>query len=498
MLDSIVSEIEWHKHASKMPPKSKDSPSTSLISPPCTHPDLLVDPHPSQPQFHRATPSRRAAATTDDNIQKAAVTDTKLNNFASDREFASTFPGPLVLEGDALAIDPKETGQTFRGWERGKHRNSVPKAEEGGRRTIYVVGPPDIDGEEMARFMKGWDECETEGGEKGKKSKDIKKVEKWELSNWIPDIISYLQAFYHGLPVRQMDPSLLHFTPWEDTSLAPSKSKTTSSKKSPLYIGLRTSTFKTGVRYRLTPSSAFSHQLHLSDLLDLAIDILPEDAYALLMLVNHDLYEDDDDEFICGRAYGGSRVAVVSTARYNPDLDKVQVVERIHAWPGSHCVSYANEVCNVKEAAKKRKRVEDSEFAMEGTPLVQAVNAQNTLPPLSPNPSENALKELYLSRICRTASHELGHCFGIGHCVYYACCMQGSASIIEDARQPPYLCPVDLKKVVTATGADVRERYEALLGFCEKFEGAHMFVAFAGWIRGRLELMEKLEGGGEE
>ncbi|KAF7874954.1 hypothetical protein EAF04_002128 [Stromatinia cepivora] len=475
-----------------MPPKPTPSP--------CTHPHLLTTPHPSTP-FSRVPPSRRAAATTPTGIHKIGITDTILHNFMSDIEFASTFPGPLVLDGDDLAIEPKQTGQTFRGWEKGKHRNLVGGEGTGARRIVYVMGPPGIDGEGVEGFMRGWDECEVEveGGGKGKRGKIIKKGEKWETSNWTSDIISYLQAFYHGLPVKQMDPSLLHFTPWEETSSNLSKSRSSSRKKPPSYISLRTSTSKTGIRFRSTPSAPFSHQLNLSDLLDLAIDILPPDAYALLILVNHDLYEDDDDEFICGRAYGGSRVAVVSTARYNPVLDEVQGIERIHGWPGSHCAEYMNDICGVKKSkGGKRKRINDENFAVKESPLVHAITQQNTLPPLSFHLPKNTLQELYLSRLCRIASHELGHCFGIAHCVYYACCMQGSASIIEDARQPPYLCPVDLKKVVMATGTDVRGRYEALLRFCGEHEGAHMFLAFGAWIRARLGQMERLDGGGRE
>ncbi|KAF5879526.1 uncharacterized protein Bfra_006734 [Botrytis fragariae] len=494
-----------------MPPKRKPSSSTPPISPPCTHTHLLTTSHPSA-QFPRVSASRRAAATTDTGIHKSGITDTYLHDFASDIEFASTFPAPLVLKGDALEIDPKEPGQTFRGWERGKHRNAVPRVEEGGRRIIYVVGPPGVDGEEMEKFMKGWEECEVGRGGNSAGDKGVEKGKR-EMDSWMLDVISYLQAFYHGLPIKRMDSSLLQFTPWEEisqpsTSKSTSKSKhkpksrATSQKNPPNYIGLRTSTFKTGIRYRPTPSSPFTHQLNLSDLLDLAIDILPPDAYALLMLVNHDLYEDDDDEFVCGRAYGGSRVAVVSTARYRPDLDAVQEIERIHAWPGSHCIEYMNEVYGIKKGKRKRgedkNEDKDGEYATAKSPLVRAVTQQNTLPPLSlsPTASENALKGLFLSRICRTASHELGHCFGIAHCPYYACCMQGSASIQEDARQPPYLCPVDLKKVITATGADVRERYEALLRFCERHGSAHMFVAFEEWIRGRLEQIERVERSG--
>ncbi|KAF7941310.1 hypothetical protein EAE99_000947 [Botrytis elliptica] len=495
-----------------MPPKRKPSASNPPIRPLCTHPHLLTTSHPSA-QFPRVSASRRAAATTATGIHKNGITDTYLHDFASDIEFASTFPAPLVLKGDALELDAKEVGQTFRGWERGKHRNAVPRVEEGGRRIIYVLGPPGMDGEEIEKFMKGWEECEVERSGNRAGGKGVEN-EKFEIRSCMLDVISYLQAFYHGLPVKQMDSSLLSFTPWEETS-PPStskskpkpkpkpKSRTTSKKIASNYIGLRTSTFKTGIRYRSTPSSPFTHQLNLSDLLDFAIDILPPDAYALLMLVDHDLYEDDDDEFVCGRAYGGSRVAVVSTARYRPDLDAVQGIERIHAWPGSHCIEYMNETYGIKKGKRKRENYdededENKEYATAKSPLVRAVTQQNILPPLSLSPPvyEDALKGLFLSRICRTASHELGHCFGIAHCPYYACCMQGSASIQEDARQPPYLCPVDLKKVVAATGADVGERYEALLGFCERHGSAHLFVAFGEWIRGRLEQIERVERSG--
>jgi len=70
--------------------------------------------------------------------------------------------------------------------------------------------------------------------------------------------------------------------------------------------------------------------------------------------------------------------------------------------------------------------------------------------------------------------------------------MQGSASIKEDARQPPYLCPVDLAKVLRATGTDGCERYRVLLEFCKAWEGkegGHMFASFAGWLRGRIKGM---------
>ena len=55
------------------------------------------------------------------------------------------------------------------------------------------------------------------------------------------------------------------------------------------------------------PDGLFEGQLDLNDLLDGLIEMLPEDAYAIVMLVRQDMYESEEDDFCCGRAYGGSR-----------------------------------------------------------------------------------------------------------------------------------------------------------------------------------------------
>ena len=140
------------------------------------------------------------------------------------------------------------------------------------------------------------------------------------------------------------------------------------------------------------------------------------------------------------------------------------------------------ECCGAPSKPKKAKP--DSSMSHQ-TPLQAAVSAHSALPtPHTPS----QISSLWLSRVCQTASHELGHCFGMEHCVYYACVMQATASLPEDVRQPPYLCPVDLAKVLRATGSDERERYEALLAFCGRHEGgaAGWFKAFQAWILGRL------------
>ncbi|KAH6905155.1 hypothetical protein BKA70DRAFT_508263 [Coprinopsis sp. MPI-PUGE-AT-0042] len=409
-----------------------------------------------------------------------------------------TFPAPLVLPNDELFYDPECPGQTMKEWA-GERKKISAKAK---RKVVYVAAPPSI--HKDASFIQDWTLPTSLVG----------KVPPPDASAAprTGDVLEYLEAFYHGVAVRPF-PTPLSFGLWEDEEPAPKHSRGLSKSSSPRYISLQTSTSATRVRVRTDPDKTFPKQLCLDDILDLAIEELPADAYALLLVVEHDLYEGDDDDFCCGRAYGGSRVAVVSGSRYRPELDVDASVERVHAWPASHCQLYIEECCAAydreqggskrKKGTKRRKLDKEGPEDITGTsqsslrrPLELAVKSHNAaLASLSaplPQTRSLALSELWLSRVCRTAAHELGHCFGIDHCVYYACSMQGTASLGEDARQPPYLCPVDLAKLLSAIGGTAsaeqrtKDRYEAIKRYCAKHTGTPLFDAFAAWIEGRL------------
>ena len=258
-------------------------------------------------------------------------------------------------------------------------------------------------------------------------------------------------------------------------------------------IGLDTATESVGIRVRPSLDGVFQGQLNLDDLLDTAISILPDNAFAMLMLVEHDLFEDEDDDFCCGRAYGGSRVAVVSMARYNPGLDDSHNIERQHAWPASHCTSYVQRCCEGHTKPKPFSKAVAQKVVVKAssssddppnsvlTPMGAAMAAYK-----GKTKEASDLSGLWLARVCQTASHELGHCFGIDHCVYYACVMQSTFSLAEDIRQPPYLCPIDLTKLLRATNVDEGQRYLALLTFCEMHQQVPMFAAFRAWLRSRL------------
>ncbi|KAE8378633.1 hypothetical protein BDV26DRAFT_186542 [Aspergillus bertholletiae] len=365
------------------------------------------------------------------------------------------FPAPLVLPGDDLALDPDYPPQSFQEWLDEGDRNKITPS----RKTVYVVALPRI-GEDLPFLLK-WAHPK-----KGHVYPDLSPPQP-------RDVCDYVAAFYHGLPVKLLT-SDIYFLPWDEDK--------PSSKTVPKHVGLVVAGECIRIRTRACPDKVYARQLNLDDLLDAAISMLPKDAYALCMLVDHDLYEDDDDIFVCGRAYGGSRVAVVSNARYHPGLDKIHSVEREHAWPASHCQEYINGCCRAVSAAKRQKVV-SSRSLMQSQPLKASVAAASALPDV--DSSLDLISALWLSRMCRTVSHELGHCFGIDHCVYYACSMQGSASLAEDARQPPYLCPVDLTKVLCATGATAAERDRALVEYCNRAgnRGSQLFEAFAAWCQ---------------
>lgn len=70
---------------------------------------------------------------------------------------------------------------------------------------------------------------------------------------------------------------------------------------------------------------------------------------------------------------------------------------------------------------------------------------------------------ILLRRSCKTLTHEIGHIFGLRHCQWLACLMQGSNHLEESDRRPLHLCPICLRKLQCAIGFSIVERYKALL-----------------------------------
>lgn len=52
-----------------------------------------------------------------------------------------------------------------------------------------------------------------------------------------------------------------------------------------------------------------------------------------------------------------------------------------------------------------------------------------------------------LRRAMKVSAHELIHTFGVHHCIYYECLMNGSNHLDEADARPMELCPADLRKM---------------------------------------------------
>ncbi|KAH7027991.1 uncharacterized protein B0I36DRAFT_146072 [Microdochium trichocladiopsis] len=403
------------------------------------------------------------------------------------KELSAFFPAPLILPGDELAYEPTEEGQSCHEWLHETERNQ-PMAKRG---TLYVASVPRIDPE--VKHVETW----TRPG-----AAAARKTPPGDASLLQPpqaeDIIDFLSAFYHGVPVKPF-PQQLRFVAWDG------ETDREDVRNGMSYIGLATTRDNncTRIRARTSPDGeVFPKQLNLEDILDAGIEMLPGDAYALLLLVDHDLYESDEDDFCCGRAYGGSRVCVVQTARYHPALDAHAGIDAAHMWPTSHCKTYLDKLCRAEgisvasgggrgsaaaaaaggsssssssskpplraavdaavQAAQGSLTGKTSTVATtsgSGTPAAGAVSQADQEAMGRPSPAQRQRQQqqqgLWLSRLARTTAHELGHCFGMDHCVYYACLMQSTASMAEDVRQPPYLCPVCLNKVAHAVAGEL-------------------------------------------
>ncbi len=151
---------------------------------------------------------------------------------------------------------------------------------------------------------------------------------------------------------------------------------------------------------------------------------LPADGYAMLAVTMTDLYPDDNWNFVFGQASLRDRVGVFSFARYHP------------SWQGEK--------------------------------------------------PDGSTKTLVLRRAAKVLTHEMGHMFGIQHCIHYQCNMNGANHLDEADATPMELCPVCLRKLHQAIRFDPVERYEKL----EKFDEANGLDEEAKWIKGRLEAIK--------
>ena len=171
---------------------------------------------------------------------------------------------------------------------------------------------------------------------------------------------------------------------------------------------------------RIHPSTG-KRQILTGDVLQELRRRLPDDAFCILAITMTDLYPEPDWNFVFGQASLRGRVGVYSFARYDP------------AFHG------------------ERRNKE--------------------------------YKTVLLKRSCKVLVHETAHMFGMEHCIYYSCAINGSNHLDESDSRPMHLCPVCMRKLQHSIEFDVVERYKNL----QNYYDASRFDDASKWVKERLE-----------
>jgi archaemetzincin len=164
-------------------------------------------------------------------------------------------------------------------------------------------------------------------------------------------------------------------------------------------------------------------QILTGDVLNFLKARVPADAFCVLAITMEDLYPEPSWNFVFGQASLRERVGVYSFARYDP------------AFYGE--------------------------------------------------PRGPGYETVLLRRSCKVLAHETSHMFGLAHCTFFNCLMNGSNHLAESDRRPLHLCPVCLRKLQWSVGFDVLERYRAMEGVAR----ANGFADEADWLSRRIKTL---------
>ncbi|KAF5624912.1 hypothetical protein F52700_9287 [Fusarium sp. NRRL 52700] len=400
-----------------------------------------------------------------------------------------TFPGPLALPGDYIVENPREQGQSCKDWF--AMETTQKRCQEiSSQKRIYVYGPPSV--RRLPEAMQSWwNPVLPQGFPQGPERWT------WTLKQY-KQLIVYLRAFFMTMTVTQY-PGASHLeliqgrkrVHFADTPQA-----------SVVGLTFRDDGEAFEIRHRPSPDGLSKMQLNASDLRTALVRIKGTSAHSMVLVINHDLYEEEEGSYITERAWVTDGVAVISTFRYNPVFDGLAGIDRLHRWPASHCKAYVDARCRVLDENKDSTTRNHLAFEASGKPpgdsaLSLAIQAANQAG--QPSSLED-LSNLWFVRVLFAVSRGTARCFGMKSCTYYACLMQGVSGVRQAGEIPPYLCPVCHSKLaselallqpVSKRGIEreeawLGEHYAELKAFCNRWNKIPQFAAFEAWLGKRL------------
>ncbi|KAJ0015805.1 hypothetical protein NQD34_014095 [Periophthalmus magnuspinnatus] len=174
-------------------------------------------------------------------------------------------------------------------------------------------------------------------------------------------------------------------------------------------------------------NSSHNLQILTGDLLTFLRSRKPKDAFCIIGITMIDLYPKDSWNFVFGQASLSSGMGVFSFARYDDNFYR----------------SYAGRL-------KKQQKLKKDDYSVFDGYYIPTISS--TL----------------LLRSSKTMTHEIGHMFGIRHCQWLSCVMQGSNHLEESDRRPLDFCPICLRKLQVAIGFKIADRYKALVHWMEE------------------------------
>ena len=101
-------------------------------------------------------------------------------------------------------------------------------------------------------------------------------------------------------------------------------------------------------------------------------------------------------------------------------------------------------------------------------------------------------------RVIKIATHELGHMFCLGHCIFYQCIIMGTNHLGQTDRNPVTVCPICYRKLWKCLKWDHVKRYKGLAACCEEFGGAFTWpqeyeknkLSIKAWFEKRLAYLD--------
>ncbi|KAM9837760.1 archaemetzincin-2 isoform 1-T4 [Aulostomus maculatus] len=184
---------------------------------------------------------------------------------------------------------------------------------------------------------------------------------------------------------------------------------------------------QTGCSFRIN-SNSHNLQILTGDLLRFLENRKPKDAFCIVGITMIDLYPKDSWNFVFGQASLNMGMGVFSFARYDDSF---------------YTRNYAGRLKRQRELKPGDYGVFDGYYT----------------PPIT---------STLLLRSCKVMTHEIGHMFGIKHCQWLSCVMQGSNHLEESDRRPLDFCPICLRKLHASIGFKIADRYQALLNWLEE------------------------------